>query len=592
MKFLVPTFQFFNLKKFLLVFLLFFGVLGYKSLTNFSPLPAQAQDCGTDLQCQIDQIQREIDALTPAHEKNKEELAKLKKQLSDLNKKIASISNQLKTVQAEIAQREEDLEFTRQVFEQKTQSHYKFLRLYDPILPFLSSSDAATAFREINFRQKAADEDRKTMEKYAADLLQLKSDKESLEKSKASLASLQAQVNEKTTFLQGEVTKTETYLSSLSAKQNELKALKEGGFQTSVGDVPPSLEPCSGPSGSSNFCDPGFRPAFAAFSFGAPHRKGMSQYGAYGRARNGQNYETILRGYYGDVRIVDVNTSLTIRTSAGSMDFEGRYLPGIAEMPSSWGDQGGMEAMKAQAIAARSYALSYVGWRMGNQNAGGSICVTESCQVWKSSKADNPGKWKEAVDATRGKILVGNGSNEIVNSWYASTAGGYTISYSSLGHSTPGQWDADGGKGGWPNNAWDKKGGSPWFYKGWYKSRGGSACGRSHPWLTSDEMADVLNAEAVLHGRAGGDKSRISPIDTACWGGNPYSISELKNIGGYTSVSEVSITYGNDGSTLSVSFSTNKGSVNLAGSEFKEAFNLRAPGYIGLKSSLFNIEKL
>ena len=45
----------------------------------------------------------------------------------------------------------------------------------------------------------------------------------------------------------------------------------------------------------------------------------------------------------------------------------------IYEMPSSWGDQGGMEALKAQAVAARSYALA----------RGGSICATEACQVVK-----------------------------------------------------------------------------------------------------------------------------------------------------------------------------------------------------------------
>jgi len=101
-----------------------------------------------------------------------------------------------------------------------------------------------------------------------------------------------------------------------------------------------------------------------------------------------------------------------------------------------------------------------------------------------------------------------------------------------------------------------------------------------------------LNAEAVLHGKASGDKSRVSPIDTSCWGGNPYSIAELKAIGGYTSVSDVSVIYGNDGATLSVTFFTNKGIIRLTGGEYKEAFNLRAPGYIGLKSSLFNIEKL
>ena len=102
-------------------------------------------------------------------------------------------------------------------------------------------------------------------------------------------------------------------------------------------------------------------------------------------------------------------------------------------------------------------------------------------------------------------------------------------------------------------------------------------------------MADILNARYVLDGN--GDVSRVSPVGD-CWGGNPYSISYLQGIGGYNSVSGVSVVYGQDGATSSVTFSTNKGSVNLTGAKFKEAFNLRAPGYIGLKSTLFNVEKL
>ena len=570
MKFLVSPFQFFNFKRLLLVSLLLFLVFGFKSLTNFYPLPAQAQDCGTDLQCQIDQIQREFDALSPAHEKNKEELAKLKKQLSDLNKKIASISNQLKTLQAEIAQREEDLAYAQRILDEKALSQYIDSRLYDPVLFILSAPDASEAFKRIRIKGIVADEDRKTIEKYAQDLLGLKSDKENLEKNKASLASLQAQVNQKTTFLQGEVTKTETYLSSLSAKQNELKALKEGGFQTSIGDTPPTLEPCSGPPGSSNFCSPGFSPAFGAFSFGAPHRTGMSQYGAYGRSKSGQSAETILSAYYQGAELnKNYPVPATISVSGyGSIPFEENYLLGIYEVPESWGDSGGFEALKAQAVAARSYALYDTK----------PICPTESCQVYKPQLKS--GKWKEAVQATRGWVLTKGGSP--AGAYYASTSGGFTIS----------QWGWSGIKdtvGDWPGTAYEKVGGSPWFYKGWYKSRGGATCGRSHPWLTSEEMADILNAWKVLY-QGGGDASRILPVD--CWGGNPYSMSELKNIGGYNSVSGVSVIYSNSGLTQSVTFSTNQGSVSISGGELKKAVNLRAPGYIGLKSSLFNIEKL
>lgn len=535
-----------------------------------------AQECPpSDYDCQISQIQKEIDALSPAQQKNKADLAGLNKQVADLNSRIVSLAKQLTGLENQIGKREEDLAFTKEIFDEKTRNHYTFLRLYDPITPFLFSDSASDAFREISLRQRAADEDRKTVEQYVADLSKLKSDKNSLQKNKVSLSALQSQVTDKQKFLAGEVAKVDSYLSTLSAKQNELAAAKAGGFQTSIGDTPPSLEPCTGPKGSPSFCDPGFSPAFGAFSFGAPHRTGMSQYGAYGRSKSGQSAETILSAYYQGAELKkDYSDPATIGvTGFGRIPFDDNYLLGIYEIPESWGDKGGFEALKAQAVAARSYAL------YSTNNGAGTICTTESCQVYKPQLKS--GKWKEAVQATKGWVMLKGGSP--APTYFSASTGGYTIS----------QWGWSGIKdasGSWPDTAYEKVGGSPWFYKGWYKSRGGSACGRSNPWLTSTEMADILNAWKVLN-QGGGDVSRVSPVGT-CWGGNPYSVSDLSGIGGFNSVSSVSVTYGNEGSTLSVSFSTNNGSINIPGDQFKKAFNLRAPGYIGLKSSLFNIEKL
>ncbi|HEX6977125.1 MAG TPA: SpoIID/LytB domain-containing protein [Patescibacteria group bacterium] len=555
---------------------LFLFLLSFSLILFFSISLVKAQDCGADLDCQIQKIQREIDALTPAQENNKKELSGLNSQLADLKNRILGLSSQLDDLASQIEGREEDLAFTRKIFEEKTANHYKFLRTYDPIAPFFSASDASTVFRELIFRQRAADEDRLAIDKYAVDLSNLKKDKDNLEKNKASLASLQSKVDERAKFLASEVAKVDSYLGELSAKQQELAALKAGGFQTSVGETPDTLEPCSGSPNSSNFCDPGFRPAFAAFSFGAPHRTGMSQYGAYGRSKAGQSYQDILSAYYQGSQLATGYAEPANITVAGigTVSFEDNYLMGIYEIPESWGDSGGFEALKAQAIAARTYSLYATG------NGARSICTDESCQVYKP--ALKTGKWKDAVNATRGVVLLKGGSP--APAFYASTAGGWTIS----------QWGWSGIKdapGSWPDTAYEKVGGSPWFYKGWYKSRSGATCGKSNPWLTSEQLADILNANVVLT-QGGGDQSRISPTDTDCWGGNPYSVSELSGLGGFTSVSGVSVIYGNDGSTQSVTFSTNKGSVTISGDDFKKAFNLRAPGYIGLKSSLFNIEKL
>src|SRR5258708_36771330 len=146
-------------------FIIFF--LNFNFMLQFFISIINGQDCGADLDCQIKQIQREIDAIAPAQENNKKELSGLNSQLADLQARITSFSKQLGKVQNDIAQREEDLAYTKKIFEEKTSNHYKFLRTYDPILPFLSTSDASTAFREIIFRHRAAEEDRKSIEQFA-----------------------------------------------------------------------------------------------------------------------------------------------------------------------------------------------------------------------------------------------------------------------------------------------------------------------------------------------------------------------------------------------------------------------------------------
>ncbi len=524
-----------------------------------------AQDCGTDLDCQIAQIQRDIDALSPAQEKNKQDLASLNKQIADLNFKIAKLSSQLKTLEDQISAREEDLSYTRAIFEEKASSHYTFLRLYDPITPFIFSDSASQAFQEIILRQKAADADRNTMEKYASDLISLNEDKVNLVKNKASISSLQSQLAEKQKFLVAEVAKVDTYLSSLSAKQQELLAAKSGNFIASVGDSELADDYKASIKGFREAAPSG---SFAVFSFGAyTHRKGMSQYGARGRAQNGKKYEEILKAYYGK-ETVKKDTGGTISVAGlGNVNFEDYYLMGIAEMPSSWHP----EALKAQAVAARTYAYRY-------KIAGTQICTTEACQVFRKSKADNPpAEWKKAVEDTRGQVL------EDVVTYYSSTSGGYL---------TTSGWDTTDGGGGanFFDKSYEKIGGSPWAYKAWYRqgyTASGATCGQDDPWLNNEEFTDIVNAAIVLKN---GSDDRVTSTSTSCWGGNPYSYAELRSKGGVGTVTSVSVIQGN-GTTNEVVIN---GSIHLTGAEFKQAFNLRAPGYIMIPQkgfAFFNIEK-
>lgn len=547
-----------------------------------------AQSCDTsscpdpnDVACiggKIAKCQEAWNQMETAKKPSVEELRKMESQIAAFQARIKTIETDLIKKAAAIAEGEKELGELLGVASLRIRSFYIRSTANTPFASFLSSMNVGFMLRSIAYNQAVTNEDKKVITETALSVRDLEERKKKLEQEKSSLAYMKEDTDKRAVSVRKLVAEAEAYqsqltgiISSLSALQQSILSAKTGTFQTSVGDVPLADDKASRPD-----YNPGFSPAFAAFSFGAPHYKGMSQYGAFGRAKNGQTYEQILKAYYGGgIEIKDHNPDAQINVEGYGQYTLEEYAKRIYEMPGSWGDEGGMEALKAQAIAARSYALA----------RGGSICATESCQVFKPGAKG--GKWDEAVNATRGKVVYANG--QPFSTWYSSTSGGYQESYSANGYSTPGFWDTKNGRSGWTSEAYEKIGGSPWFYKAWYRDRSGNSCGRSHPWLSNDEMADILNAWAVLF-NGGGDSGRVTPVGS-CWGGNPYSMDELRGIGGFTGVSGVSVTYSDGGTTANVTFQTNKGSTSMSGVDFKKAFNLRAPGNIALKSGLFNIEK-
>lgn len=517
----------------------------------------------------------EINARLQAQNKNKEDLAKLEKSLETTKKLIQVIEIKVSNSEKEIFQREVDLEFQKEILAARVRDFYKRSR-QNSLFVILLSSTANDLLRELSYRQAATEKDKEIILATSQELKKLNDDKQKLELNKQSLSSAKSKLDKDTATLRAEVGKVEDYFSqvsqtiaALSAKQQEIINARSGGFIASIGDIELADDYNASIKGFRESAPSGY---FAVFSFGAfTHRKGMSQYGARGRAQNGQNYKTILKAYYGK-EPVKKDTGGDIIVNGAAMNFEDKYLMGIAEMPSSWH----MEALKAQAVAARTYAYRY-------KTQGSSICTTEKCQVFNSSKAANPpDAWKQAVQSTKGEVL------EDVVTYYASTHGGYA---------NPIGWDTTNGSGGgnFIDNTYDKIGGSPWLYKAWYTqaySVNSDKCGRSNAWLSPQEMADIVNAAIALK-TEGIDTSRITPVTTSCWGGNPYSVEELRNLvsgkGGISSATSVSVSQGG-GTTNSVTIN----GVSLSGAEFKKAFNLRAPGRLSIPQSgfaFYNIEK-
>ena len=127
------------------------------------------------------------------------------------------------------------------------------------------------------------------------------------------------------------------------------------------------------------------------------------------------------RSYRGRIEIGRYNKSKL--TAVNIVPLE-EYLYGVvpSEMPSTWHD----EALKAQAVCARSYALIKAGYG-GESNAkkGYKIVDTVSSQVYKGYLAESL-KANQAVEATKGEMVCYN--NKVIAAYYFSTSGGRTES--------------------------------------------------------------------------------------------------------------------------------------------------------------------
>lgn len=116
-------------------------------------------------------------------------------------------------------------------------------------------------------------------------------------------------------------------------------------------------------------------------------------------------------GRYGKENISAVNV-INIET----------YLYGVvpSEMISSWP----AEALKAQAVCARSFALSKTGYSAdSNLSRAYYIDDTTSSQVYKGYGAET-GSTTRAVEATRGEVVTYN--NKLIPAYFFSTSGGRT----------------------------------------------------------------------------------------------------------------------------------------------------------------------
>lgn len=533
---------------------------------------------------EINENKRLLDESSKKLQEQEVDYQKISAQLTTIRSRLIILEKEIKQKAEEVKQGEQVLGYQKNLLNERAKSYYKNVSKSSFSLLNLIVAENLSLSLENFFYQKAlVDEDRKTIIKIVLYIKNLEVLKARLESEQVGLAALKIEADRQSKIVAEKINSIKQTIAALTARQQQLIAQKLASL-----NIPKSAGTSAPACIDDRDKDPGFSPRLAFYTYGVPNRVGLNQYGAYGRAKGGQSYETILRAYYNFDEIKNYD-GVNINVEGYSSYSLEEYVHRIYEVPDSWGNDGGFEALKAQAIAARSYVLAYT------NNGSGSICATDYCQVFKPDRKG--GNWERAVNETSGKVMVKSGSP--IKAWFSSTHGGYIFSSGEIGWSNT-DWtkhgtDTSGGIGSFSdlqNNAYDKN--SPWFYCDW----GSRKEYNKTAWLKPQEVADIVNTILLVKrdssiGEHLYQPDKPNPAGTDTWDAEKVK-SELRSRGGspYNSVSNVSV--GVDfgaGRVASVNVSGDAGDTSFDAKEFKDWFNLRAPANIQIVGPLYNIEK-
>jgi len=556
-----------------------------------------AEDCDSADSCTvaIEKLSKDLEASKNATTPLEKEVANLEARINSAKAGIAKAKKQAQELATSIEKREGDLTYHYKIFANRVAQSYKRERTFNPLTLFLSSQSANQLTKDLAYQESARAQDDRLIRSLSEEIIKLNEDKKQLESDQARLAALSDQLDKQADFFKGEISKAKTYQSELSGKIAALSAKQQAivsGRQASL-NLPSSLG--AGPLAcvDDRKIDPGFGTGFAFFTYGIPHRVGLNQYGAYGRAKAGQNYDQILRAYFNFNEYRDgVNATIRVNDSnamnKGNIIWTGSledYMKRIYEVPGSWPP----EALKAQAVAARSYVLALT------NNGNNSICANQYCQVFKTDPKG--GEWEKAVSDTSGKVMIADG--QIIKGWFASTSGGYTFNsgdvWSSSTSYTKRLRDTNGDVNSFSDlneKSYDKD--SPCFYS----AQGYRSQYNKSAWLKPSEVADIANV--ILLARAdsslGDHFCQTDKTNSKC--GETWNEEKVKNelssrgISYFSNVSSISISADfSIGRTTTITVNGDGKSENFPGNEFKDWFNLRAPANIQIVGPLFNVEK-
>lgn len=609
-----------------------FGIallFGLSSIFPGSTRGDELDDLEKDLQStrgQIQEYEGQLSTTKAAIEEAKRQVASYSGALQSYSGQLAYARAQLEQTQLELEEKKLELENTEVKVREATltvQYHERLLRgtvrdfykrSFGGNLPFLFSNESiGDSARTATYRSRVSDN-------FQQDLLeivgmldqllkqkdQLAADKENFEKEQEELAArqsyLQRQIASSSAGLanaqgqQSRLSQTqqvlEQQIGELTQKEQQLLTLKSAvtNSTNTVGEIDVGLQKVPPAPSASHY---------SIWTYGHPHQVGMSQYGAYGRAIAGQAYDQILHAYFSNVAIEHYwNDDDTIPVQGhGDMSMR-EYLYRLGEMPEGWGSAGGYEALKAQVVAARTYALNYIyfSWSNGQlvEKDPAPICTTQSCQVIGNPKT---GKWKQAVDETEGLVLLHEGKP--ITAWYSASAGGFVLSSEE-------QW---GGARPWAlgKNDFDPQGfaydggkyinppsGSPYYP---WIANGNDG---SNYWLPREVMEDLLNATLLPASK----KSKLynpeynyktcAPSGGTADGLTAGAVREIlvqEGIAPVVGLVEVQNIGQNTKATQSLTIIDQYGTRQVDAQLFRDAFKRRAPGCYDIPTKRFEVKQ-
>jgi stage II sporulation protein D len=123
------------------------------------------------------------------------------------------------------------------------------------------------------------------------------------------------------------------------------------------------------------------------------------------------------RTYRGSLRAASPSAGSSARDTVNVLSMDA-YVQGVvqSEMPTSWP----LEAVKAQAVAARTYATWSRDQRLSRS---WQVCDTTACQVYKGLSGETD-RGNAAVQATARQVLTSDGSAAFTQ--FSSSSGGWT----------------------------------------------------------------------------------------------------------------------------------------------------------------------